>query len=177
MRLYASLISALALLSIVSAEPCHADDDTHKGVTAKWVVINKNYTVAGTVRILDGCSFTVEDFTLLPAAINTYIYGSPSTNSKIGFRINSDAVGAYNGGSPIFNLTGENGLKQSTTMHSWKEINALKIFSELDNTLIARTQLAEGEASVKSTSDATMIADYSAIFIVLSSICSLIIAV
>lgn len=148
----------ISSISVAYATQCQPSDTTYRGVNAALINQVAKYSISGTVEVIDGCSFTIKEFTFYPPALETYFYGSSSLETSDGFRIVQDQVAAVNGLDRNFTLSG----LTSPQTHSWSEFRVLKMFSEVDNSLLAYAVLAGDYTPIKSSSSSNFVSVISA---------------
>lgn len=112
--------SALVVLaSFVSSEQCVKEDTRYVGRVAKMeqVFVDGNMTISGFAKIVDGCTFSVENFTFLPGSNDTVWYGRKDGDYNIGQRISTESFVSYNESEQVeFTLSSNVSLYDFDTM-------------------------------------------------------------
>jgi hypothetical protein len=109
---------------------CSISDQTYVNHTAKIINVEPTnvdlkHFVGGSVKIINGCSFTVRNMTIIPPGNGVYWWGIPSSNdTDVLPRVVGTALGSYNGQIITFNLDPQ---------YSFSQISIMEIRSEGDN--------------------------------------------
>lgn len=144
MRSTIIIISTLAAISssLVSAWKCEMDDMRYLGQNATLIQTmdvtpynsTVNMTISGTMKVVDACTFMIENFVFQPEINETYWYGIRDETYDKGM-ISNDTVHASNGGSVNFSFV------DYPIARGWDDIDTLILISRLDNTILARAEL------------------------------------
>ncbi|KAJ3023633.1 hypothetical protein HKX48_002182 [Thoreauomyces humboldtii] len=131
---------ALSAVAVAGASNCSTSDVTYVNVTAPLVQIAQyvdnstdTFSVFGTVRILDGCTFVVDTFVFLPGYTDTlwygigsnrtasmHVWGTAGTSSTVQSGVNAESAN-YTLGSGI----------------AWSDIDTLILFAPATGLVIA----------------------------------------
>jgi len=123
-------ISSLFFICISIVQACLQTDTTLVNHTALIINVEANnvevkHSVGGSVKITDGCRFSVRNLTIIPSGNGVYWWGVPVDNNTQPFpRVVLAALGSYNGQSAIFQLDPQ---------YSFKDISIMEMRSEGDN--------------------------------------------
>lgn len=112
---YACVITDMSLTNITSAKILNVESNT----------VQINHSVGGSVKIIDGCTFSVRNMTIIPTGNAAYWYGVPKTNNTDLYpRVVAAALGSYNGQFITFHLDPQ---------YSFTDMDFMEIRSEGDN--------------------------------------------
>jgi len=109
---------------------CSISDTKWTNFTSKIINVEPNnaaikHQVGGSIKIINGCSFSVRNMTIIPTGNGVYWWGIPVNNNTDPYpRVVAAAMGSYNGQSAIFNLDPQ---------YSFDDISIMEIYSEGDN--------------------------------------------
>lgn len=115
----------------VAVSACVPTDTKYVNHTARIINVEPRTTIlkhslGGSVKIIDGCSFSVRNMTLIPTGDATYWWGIPVSNETEESypRVVAAALGSYNGQNVVFHLDPQ---------YSFDKMAILEIRSEGDN--------------------------------------------
>ena len=84
-----------------------------------------SHRVAGSVKIITGCSFSIRNMTIIPPGGGVYWWGIPVNNNTEPYpRVVMMGLGSYNGQTVTFTLDPQ---------YSFDDIAIMEIYSEYDN--------------------------------------------
>jgi hypothetical protein len=120
------------LVGNVLAKKCLSDDNKYIGKSAAIQQEiqhypnnpNVNITVSGTIRVIDGCTFTVEDFVFLPGFTDTLWYGRKNDDKTHAMIVSNTPVASSDNSSFTFTMTTTPGAEMS-----WDDMDTLVLFS------------------------------------------------
>lgn len=100
-----------------------------QGETFKIFNVERNdvevkHSTGGSVKIINECSFSVRNMTIIPSGNGVYWYGYYSANTESYPRVVAAALGSFNGQMITFTLDSD---------YSFKNISAMEIRSEGDS--------------------------------------------
>jgi hypothetical protein len=120
----------IVLNIIAVAQACLQTDTTLVNHTALIINVEASnvdikHSVGGSVKITDGCRFTIRNLTIIPSGNGVYWWGVPVDNNTQPFpRVVVAAMGSYNGQTAIFQLDPQ---------YSFDQISIMEMRSEGDN--------------------------------------------
>jgi hypothetical protein len=121
-----------SVLSGTIATICNADDKQFVNQTAVLVQeannypnnINTRFHISGTIRVVDGCTFSVENFVFLPGYDDTLWYMRKNGDSNAAMIASYDLVSGSNGDTMTWKFTNVPGAEMS-----WYDLDTLVLFS------------------------------------------------
>jgi len=120
----------ILLISVHSVRSCSPQEIAWVNHTAKLVNVESanvdvKHSVAGSVTITSGCSFSVRNLTIIPTGNGAYWWGIPIDNNTDPYpRVVTAALGSFNGQEVTFFLDSK---------YSFAQISIMEIYSEGDN--------------------------------------------
>ena len=130
MKLQLRILSFVVLqYIIVFVYACDPLDVSLTNVSTKIINVEPSNTairhlVGGSVKIVDGCTFTVRNMTIIPTGNSAYWYGVPKKNNTDLYpRVVPAALGSYNGQFITFKLDPQ---------YSFTDMSIMEIRSEGD---------------------------------------------
>ena len=137
-----SVISFLTFVVAVSAWKCDLEDSRYLGQTATLVQAidvspfnsTVNMTISGTMKVVDACSFSINNFIYTPELNDTFWYGIRDETYNKGM-ISNDTVHAMNSETGIYTFS------DYPIARSWDDIDTLVLFSKSANLPIAYAKL------------------------------------
>ncbi len=109
---------------------CSPTETTFVNTTSKILNVEPTnaqikHMVAGSVKIMTGCTFFVRNMTIIPSGNAVYWYGIPKSGTEDPYpRTVAMALGSYNGQSVTFTLDSQ---------YSFNDISIMEMRSEGDN--------------------------------------------
>ena len=117
-----SLIQAIHCCNVLESK---WNNFTSKIVNVEPVATSIKHAVAGSVKIVSDCTFTVRNMTIIPTGNGVYWYGIPVKNDTDPYpRVVLAALGSFNGQTITFSLDPQ---------YSFDDISIMEIRSEGDN--------------------------------------------
>jgi len=179
--MYVNLFALAAFATGALAAKCKSSDTLYNTLTAPLVQeaaymtnASEPITVAGTVSIVDGCTFKISNFTFLPGYGSVMWYGRKGTNGDTGVRVSDSIVSSANGAEQTFTLTQTTG-----SAVSFADFDVLSLFSveknfefataSIDTASLAATKTATDKA--KTTDENSGAADYAAYSVSAAAAC------
>ena len=142
MRFYNIIASVAFLSSVVSSWKCDLEDTRYLGQTANLtqaVTVSPdnstvNMTISGTMRVVNACTFVIDNFVFLPGVNDTYWYGLRDEVDNKGMISNTTVV-ASNGTMETFSFV------DAPIARGWDDVDTLILYSNKTNTALAYARL------------------------------------
>lgn len=151
MRIY--IVSGLFFLSVAVAWKCDLEDTRYLGQNATLVqavsvypvnpsmnvTVVGNMTISGTMRVVDACTFAIDNFVFLPGlngtiSNDTFWYGIRDETYNKG-KISDKAIEVTNGTTVLFSFV------DAPVARSWDDIDTLVLYSEKSAVALAYSHL------------------------------------
>ncbi|KAJ3021679.1 hypothetical protein HKX48_008058 [Thoreauomyces humboldtii] len=161
-RILPTLFALLGAAAVANAAICVSSDMTYANQTASLVqealtVNGTAYTVTGTVKIIDGCTFEVQNFINQPGYNDTLWYGRTGTNGSTGIRVWGTAGSVNTTVQPYQDVTSPVYTLEYTVAGqsaSWYDFDTLVLYA-IDNSLVFATATFAGLKKTTTSTTAT----------------------
>jgi len=138
------VFTMLSLPAIVNA----VSDSAYGGRSAGIIQAGGNGTISGTIKVIDGCSFEVDNFFYTSVANETVWYGRLNGNYSVGARISDAVISTANNVTVVYELL---------PSVRWDDLDTLIMYSTGDRMQVAYARFDFAETKKSITTIATAV--------------------